>query len=236
MRFRRAVPGVAHHLCLHTLILVLLASSAGLASRAWAQPSQSESSQATALESIKTSVDEIEAVLGREDTTAEALAQLREKLNAATDALHAGIDELEPKAHEAEERLKQLGPAPAKDAPPESPEIAKERAELTASFSELDGLLKEARVLSVRIDQLSERVAQQRHALYARELFARTASAFDPFFWMDAYRAWPIELRRASALLQAWTDERFNGARAVVAALITSKRVPGKRSRSSASR
>ncbi|HEY4862243.1 MAG TPA: mechanosensitive ion channel domain-containing protein, partial [Xanthobacteraceae bacterium] len=44
--------------------------------------------------------------------------------------------------------------------------------------------------------------------------------AFDPFFWMDAYRAWPIELRRASALLQAWTDERFNGARAVVAALI----------------
>jgi small-conductance mechanosensitive channel len=73
---------------------------------------------------IKTSVDEIEAVLGREDTTAEALAQLREKLNGATDALHSGIDELEPKAHEAEERLKQLGPAPAKDAPPESPEIA----------------------------------------------------------------------------------------------------------------
>ena len=82
MRFRRAVPRVARHLCLHTLILVLLASSAGLASRAWAQPSQSSSSQATALESIKTSVDEIEAVLGREDTTAEALAQLREKLNA----------------------------------------------------------------------------------------------------------------------------------------------------------
>jgi hypothetical protein len=39
MRFRRAVPGVARHLCLHTLILILLASSAGLASRAWAQPS-----------------------------------------------------------------------------------------------------------------------------------------------------------------------------------------------------
>ena len=227
MRFRRAVPRVARHLCLHTLILVLLASSAGLASRAWAQPSQSSSSQAPALESIKTSVDEIEAVLGREDTTAEALAQLREKLNGATDALHAGIDELEPKAHEAEERLKQLGPAPAKDAPPESPEIAKERAELTASFSALDGLLKEARVLSVRIDQLSERVAQQRHALYARELFARTASAFDPFFWMDAYRAWPIELRRASALLQAWTDERFNGARAVVAALIVIGAIAG---------
>jgi hypothetical protein len=52
MRFRRAVPGGALHLCLHTLILVLLAS-AGLVGRAWAQPSQSESSQAIALESIK---------------------------------------------------------------------------------------------------------------------------------------------------------------------------------------
>jgi hypothetical protein len=32
-------------------------------------------------------------------------------------------------------------------------------------------------VLSVRSDQLSERIAQMRHALYARELFARSASA-----------------------------------------------------------
>src|ERR1700738_2006054 len=219
MSFRRAVPGVARHLCLHTLILVLLAS-AGLASPAWAQPSQSESSQATALESIKTSVDEIEAVLGREDATAEALAQLREKLNGTTDALHAEIDELEPKAHEAEERLKQLGPAPAKDAPPESPEIAKDRAELTASFSDLDGTLKQARVLSVRIDQLSERVAQKRHAMYARELFARSGSVLDPWFWPEAFHALPVELRRARALLEIWRDERGDGTRLAAAALI----------------
>ena len=84
-------------------------------------------------------------------------------------------------SREMEERLKQLGPPPAKDAPPETPEIANEREELTTSFAELDGALKQARVLSVRMDQLSERISQRRHALYASELFARTASVLDPF-------------------------------------------------------
>ncbi|HEY7245878.1 MAG TPA: hypothetical protein VH678_18570 [Xanthobacteraceae bacterium] len=59
----------------------------------------------------KASVKEIEAALGREDIAAEELAGLREKLNTTTDAC-ARIDELEPKAHEAEERLEQLGVVP----------------------------------------------------------------------------------------------------------------------------
>ena len=54
--------------------------------------------------------------------------------------------------------------------PPRSPASARSSR---PTFSELDGALKQARLLSVRVDQLSERVAQKRHALYASELFAR---------------------------------------------------------------
>ena len=97
MRFRRAVPEVARHLCFRTLIVVVLASGAGVATAAWAEGSQSEPSPASVLELIKTSVDEIEAALGREDITAEELAGVREKLNTTTDSLHTRIDELEPK-------------------------------------------------------------------------------------------------------------------------------------------
>jgi len=177
-------------ICCTMTSLFLLA--AGLAAHA-----QAQSSDTASLARIKTSLDEIEAALGRDDITADALAGLREKLNSAADALRARTDELEPRAHDIEERLKQLGSAPGKDAPPETPEIAKEREELTTSFSDVDGALKQARLLSVRIDQLSERVSQQRHALYARELFARSASMLDPFFWSEAFHALPIELRRA---------------------------------------
>ncbi len=121
---------------------------------------------------------------------------------------------------EAEERVKQLGPPPAKDAPPEAPDIAAERDELVKNFGELDGLLKQARVLAVRIDQLSERVAQKRHALYASELFARTASVLDPHFWLDALRALPIEFNRARALVENWRAEHGDAARLATATLL----------------
>ena len=86
-----------------------------LAGHARAEPAEGPS-----LEEIKTTLDQVEEAVGRDDVTQEALVELRQKLNAATDTLRDKIDDLEPRVREAEERLKQLGPAPAKDAPPES--------------------------------------------------------------------------------------------------------------------
>jgi potassium efflux system protein len=213
MTIRRAMLALGRELVFCTSLFALV--GAGLADHARAQ-----SSDTTSLEEIKTSLEEMEQTVGRDDVTAEALAELRQRLNSAMDALRASIDELEPRAREAEERLKQLGPAPAKDAPPEAPEIANEREELTRNFSDLDGTLKQARVLSVRSDQLSERVSQKRHALYARELFARSASVLDPFFWSEAFHALPIELRRAQALLEIWRADRADATRLTAAAFI----------------
>jgi small-conductance mechanosensitive channel len=192
----------------------LLFASAGFDRSAWAQSSEEPS-----LEDIKKSLDEIESTVDSEDITGETLAGFRDKLNSATDILRKKIDWLEPRAREAEDRLKELGPAPAKDAPPESAEIASQREELTAQFNDVDGELKQARVLTVRTDQLGDRVAQKRHALYANELFARSASILDPSFWGEVYRALPIELRSIEALLDTWS-ERHTRPRWAAAALI----------------
>src|SRR5260370_753093 len=162
----------------------------------------------------------MESSVGSDEIAAEALATFRETLSAATDALRAKIDELEPRTREAEERLKQLGPAPAKDAAPESADIANEREELTKQFSELDGELKQARVLSLRVDQLSDRVSQKRHSLYASELFARSPSVLDPFFWLETFQALPKEVRTAKALLATWFGERGDRLRWTAGALI----------------
>jgi potassium efflux system protein len=199
-----------------TLTGSLLFAGALSGGGAWAQ--QQQSAEADSVEAIKKSLDEIEAALGRDDVTSEALAGFRQTLNAATDVLKEKIDYLEPRVQEAQERLQQLGPAPAKDAPAESPEIASQREELTTQFSDLDGELKQVRVLSVRIDQLGDRVAQKRHALYASELLARSPSVLDPYFWADAFSALPRELRSARALLESW-NERGDRLRWAVAAL-----------------
>ncbi len=217
MTIRHVWPAIGRQFVFWSLLGAFLLAGAELAGNAWGQGQPSE---AASLESIKASLDEIEAAIGREDVTAETLAGLRRSLNSAMDGIRAKIEELEPRVRELEERLKQLGPAPAKDAPPETAEIANEREELTATFSELDGALKQYRVLSVRIEQLSERLAQKRHALYASELLARSPSILDPFFWLDAFRALPAELRSATALFETWMSERPEGVRWIAAAVI----------------
>jgi potassium-dependent mechanosensitive channel len=216
----RTWPALLRQLVLLTLAGALLLASAAFASNAWAEGDEEPS-----IEDIKKSLDEIESTVDSEDITAETLAGFRDKLNSATDILRKKIDWLEPRAKEAEDRLKELGPPPAKDAPPESAEIAGQRKELTDGFNNVDGELKQARVLTVRTDQLGDRVAQKRHALYANELFARSASILDPSFWTEVYRALPIELRSIEALLDTWSEHhtrpRWAGAALIIIAIIS---------------
>ena len=121
--------GIWRQFVLWTLTGALLFANAGFDRSAWAQSSEEPS-----LEDIKKSLDEIESTVDSEDITGETLAGFRDKLNSATDILRKKIDWLEPRAREAEDRLKELGPAPAKDAPPESAEIASQREELTCAI------------------------------------------------------------------------------------------------------
>ena len=207
--------GIWRQFVLWTLTGALLFAGAGFDRSAWAQSSEEPS-----IEDIKKSLDEIESAVDSEDITSETLASFRDKLNSATDILRKKIDWLEPRAREAEDRLKELGPAPAKDAPAESTEIASQREELTAQFNDVDGELKQARVLTVRTDQLGDRVAQKRHALYANELFARSASILDPSFWSEVYRALPIELRSIEALLDTWSEQHTRPRWAAAALII----------------
>jgi potassium efflux system protein len=219
MAIGRIQPGLWRQFVLWTLTAALLLATVGFERKAWAEAGEEPS-----LEELKKSLDEIEAAVDSEDITAETLAGFRDKLNSATDILRKKIDWLEPRAKEAEDRLKELGPAPAKDAPAESAEIAGQRKELTDEFNDVDGELKQARVLTVKTDQLGDRVAQKRHALYANELFARSASILDPSFWTEVYRALPIELRSIEALVDAWSEHhtrpRWAGAALIIVVII----------------
>ena len=219
MAIGRIQPGLWRQFVLWTLTAALFLATVGFERKAWAEAGEEPS-----IEELKKSLDEIEAAVDSEDITAETLAGFRDKLNSATDILRKKIDWLEPRAKEAEDRLKELGPAPAKDAPAESAEIAGQRKELTDEFNDIDGELKQARVLTVKTDQLGDRVAQKRHALYANELFARSASILDPSFWTEVYRALSIELRSIEALVDAWSEHhtrpRWAGAALIIVVII----------------
>jgi small-conductance mechanosensitive channel len=149
---------------------------------------------------------EIEAAMAPDRRSAAVLAELRRAAGAMREQLRERLADLEPRLAEADARLKQLGPPPLRDAPPESASIASERERLSQAFAELDEAVKQTRLLGVRVTQLGDRLAERQHGLYTRELFERSASVLNPAFWIEAVAALPGEARSIAGLTATWVE------------------------------
>src|SRR5262245_49398264 len=178
-----------------------------------------EPAAVAALEPLKGELDQIETTLRRETLNSATLTELRGRVAEARDRLRGQAEALEPQAADLEARLKQLGEKPAEDAPREDPAIATERERLAKAFGEVDTALKQVRLMSLRADQLAERVTDRRRTIFAQRLFARTTSVFDVSFWRDVIDAAPREARSVSYLAQSWANYAYeNGGSIGIAA------------------
>jgi len=157
-------------------------------------------------EAIRLLLDRMEVTLKREGLSAQTLYDLGQTLNPARDQLRERIADLEPKFAKIEERLKQLGPPPAKDAPPENAALAEERARLQKEFSEIEAPLKQARSLAARGDQIADQITEQRRAAYARQLFEQSPSVLSPGLWLDSANALGSEIGDLVYSVRAWVD------------------------------
>ncbi|WP_371347861.1 DUF3772 domain-containing protein [Ancylobacter sp. IITR112] len=156
------------------------------------------------LEGQRAIVDGVEAALGRDGLRSSDLDDLRTRLDPVRADLTAGIAALDPVLTNLNHRVKEIGPKPAEDAPAESASITAERDALTARAAEVDAVLKQARLLKVRADQLSDRITSRRRALFTDQLLARSYSVLDPSLWLAAAAAVPVELRGINYLLGDW--------------------------------
>jgi potassium efflux system protein len=139
-RVRRSIVGA---------VAILAAMLAGPSPSLGQQPQQAAGSPG--LESLKRTLDEAEAASAREGLWPQALIDLRRSVAAAREDLQTRIADLEPRVAEADARLKQLGPPPARDAAPEGAAVAAERERLTTAFGELDGALKQTRPIATNM-------------------------------------------------------------------------------------
>lgn len=144
-------------------------------------------------EAAKRVLDQMEATLERRLSEQE-LTALRNQLDPIREALAAAITQVEPRLAEARDRLNQLGPKPADGAPPESPEAKQQRDAQAKAVADLDALVKALKVQQVRVDQLVDRITEQRRQIFTAQLFERTVPIVDPRFWTqfveDAGRFW----------------------------------------------
>lgn len=156
------------------------------------------------IESIRLQFDRIEAALGQPEQPPGALLAQREAVEPLRAELRDIVATIQPLHQQTESRLKELGKPPGADQPPEALTVASEREQQSAQLREVDATLRQARLLLVRGNQIVERIDQRRRTAFTNQLFARTASAFDPALWMDSARTATAELRDLRSLLAEW--------------------------------
>ena len=156
------------------------------------------------IELARPALDRLEAQLKQNRLSTDALIEIGAVAVQVRDDLNKTIADIEPRAAQAEVRLKQIGAPPAADAPPEPPALAAEREQLATKFSALDAELKQARLLVLRAVQIAQIVTQRRYTAYASELFTRSWSIVDPQFWTGAANALVGDTHNVLTLFAGW--------------------------------
>jgi small-conductance mechanosensitive channel len=112
---------------------------------------------------------------------------------------------LRPQLAAVKSQVDKLGPPPAKDAAPEAPEMAAERARLAALATAYDGAIKSSELTWVRARQLIERITVLRHSLFTKNLLERLPSPLLPGIWRDIIADSPGVRHRFTAWAEDWS-------------------------------
>ena len=110
--------------------------------------------------------------------------------------LQGVVDTLTPRLADIDARLAQLGPPPAVGQPPEGPENATTRRNLTRYRALVDGEIKQALLVDVEADQAAKALADQLRANFSERLWTQSRSILDPTLWRDFVGALPADLTR----------------------------------------
>ncbi|CAM5250676.1 DUF3772 domain-containing protein [Rhodanobacter lindaniclasticus] len=141
-----------------------------------------------------------------------SLADLRGSALAVQDQARQLALGLAPQMTALQSQLDVLGPAPAKDAPPEAVEVAAQRRQLDKAMATLDAQTKQAQLLGQNALQLATQITGLRNDEFQARLASRTATPLARTFWADPLRTLPddrVRIKRlgarfADAVAQAW--------------------------------
>jgi len=189
---------------LRKFVLALAGAALFLLQPAFAQQAaQSSADIRVRLETINSVFEYVETGITPTSRRSE-LSRLRDAIEPLRNELSQIIEGLQPRLTDLDTRAKALGAAPAKDAPAEDANVAEQRKQIGAQQAEIDGLMKQARVLATRGDQIAARIEDIRRARLAERLFERSMSILDPKLWLGAVQAVPAEINAAIVGSREW--------------------------------
>ena len=184
---------------LSLFLLVLVLAMATVSVRA-AEPTGFTPTQASeTLNELRDTLQTVQDKLQKSDGLGDSdLVALRNQLLLAQEqALEMSV-RLEPELLSVTARLSQLGSA--EDQAGESDDIARQRAQLQQAATELDGMLKLARLIGVETTQGLDQVSKQRRVIFQAELGRQSQSILTPRFWRNVSRDLPGDLDRVERM------------------------------------
>ncbi|HKE49271.1 MAG TPA: DUF3772 domain-containing protein [Rhodanobacteraceae bacterium] len=175
-----AAPNRFDHAAMLRLRIVLFAFLALVALRGFAQDVDGSK-----FDAAREQIADIRKHLAAGDTDEATLNDFRDKAIAIGTLADAFAADRAPRLDALDARIAELGPAPAKGAPPEAADIAAQRASLDKDRTALDAEIKRAKLLSVDSKQLIDDIAEARRSNFQTRLSQHTASPLTPAFWRN---------------------------------------------------
>ncbi len=191
------------------LVLALGASPA----RAQAEP-DTPAPAATPAQILQQSSDQLDAVKkaladaqkNKAASPSPPLADLRTSTLQVQDQARQLVASLAPQMTALQAQLSVLGPAPAKGAPPEAPEVAAQRRQQDKAQAALNAQIVQAKSLGLDAQQLVVQITGLRDDAFQARLTARTNTPLGPVFWSDQARALPNDMLRVQRLADRWSE------------------------------
>lgn len=201
-RLSRLPLGLVHAIVLALLLGSLTTSPAKAQGRTPAPPAATASSAAgekpelPSVDILRERFDAIPAKIDEEDDYRKWLSDVSAIGTAANQVAARRTEALA----DIDTRLAGLGPAPAKGAPAEAPDVAQQRSGLAKERSGIDSELKLARLIAVDAEQRSVDIVRQRRELFQTALTTRIDSPLTSTFWRNVRASFPSDWMRLQSL------------------------------------
>ncbi len=153
---------------------------------------------------LTAAVDAARQSIERASDSDSDLARVRAETDKMVAELATISEALRPLLAAARRQVESLGPLPAKDAAPEAPAVAAERARLNATVANIDGALRTVDLTEVRIRELVQSITEFRQSLFSRNLFERAESPLVPHHWKRAARDLPTTAAFGQYVITDW--------------------------------
>ena len=154
------------------------------------------------LDAWERNLNQMTATLQREGLTNRDLNQLQDNLEDLRLRTLETQQSVSPAVDALNARIEQL--APAKDDTVESEEVKENRIALENERAQLEGLVKQIGVATLRAEELLAAVNNRKRTLFARRLFERERSVADPTLWLNAINDLPAALNSLGLLAADW--------------------------------